>query len=288
MSHGQARERDQTEPKSGIARPPFIDREAETRRLRDAILSRQSLMICGPAGIGKTALVSRVLADLPPRLASHCLYLWSIKDLPDLLRQLIRQLYSARDLSLRRQLHAEGVSAATFDVWLKAQPSGRLKGPLYRAVEDGDYKLFFDHVPRLSHVVASVIKELCWMRKTPVYLLPLADSEQALLRASRVFYWGDRERLRLGPLPSSAARELLESCIQQAGLSRFELQGFRQEVLKLSDRVPGAITRMCTLAADPCYQFGSRIKTKTIYLDYLLMGHDSIHSGRPVTPCPKR
>ena len=104
MSHAHTAKRDQTEPKSGIARPRFVDREAETRRLRDAILNRESLMICGPAGIGKTALFSRVLADFPPRLATRCLYLWSITDLQDLLRQLIRPLYSVRDLRLRRQL----------------------------------------------------------------------------------------------------------------------------------------------------------------------------------------
>jgi len=287
MSHGQAGKRDQTEPEGGIARPRFIDREVETRRLRDAILSRQSLMICGPAGIGKTALVSRVLADLPPRLATHCLYLGSIKDLPDLLRQLVRRLYTARDASLRRQLVAEGVSATTFDVWVKAQSSSRLRGALYRAVGAGDYKLFFDHLPPLTRAVANVIKELFWMRKTPVYLLPLAYSEQSFLHASRFFYWGDRERLLLGPLPNSAARELLESCIQQVGLPRFDLQGFREEVLELSGRVPGAITAMCALAADPRYQFGNRIKTKTIYLDYLMKGHDSIRSGRAVAPCAK-
>jgi AAA ATPase domain len=274
MSHRQAGKRDQTEPKSGIGGPRFIDREVETRRLRDAILSGRSLMICGPAGIGKTALVSRVLADLPPQLATPCLYLGSVRDLPDLLRQLIRQLYRARDLSLRRQLHAERVSAATFDVWLKAQSSSRLRGALYRAVEAGDYRLFFDHLPPLTHAVANVIKELFWMRKTPVYLLPLANSEQAFLHVSRFFYWGDRERLLLGPLPSSAAQELLESCIQQAGLSQFDLEGFREEVLKLSGRVPGAIATMCALAADPSYQFGNRIKTKTVYLDYLMKGHN--------------
>ncbi len=64
----------------------------ETRRLRGAILNRESLMMCGPAVIGKTALVSQVPADLPLSLATRCLFLWSIKDLQDLLRQLIRQL----------------------------------------------------------------------------------------------------------------------------------------------------------------------------------------------------
>jgi hypothetical protein len=224
--------------------------------------------------IGKTALVLNVISSLSRELLPRCLYLGGAKDLQDLLRQLIRTLYELQDPSLRRQLHAEGVSAVTFDTWLKTLSSSRFRGTLYRTVERADYRIFVDHPPQLTHAVAKVIKELFWMRDTPVFLLLRGDTQQVMAQCSHFFYWGAREQLVLGPLPAPAARELLESCIERFGLSHLDLVDFREEILELSKQTPGAIVKMCALAADPRYQYGPRIKTKSVYIDYLMSGHD--------------
>jgi len=254
--------------------PVFVGRENEVRYLHEAILKRECRVIFGATGIGKTALVLKVIRSLPREVAGRCLYLGNIKDLQDLVRQLVRALYGAKDSNLRRQLHTDGVSALTFDAWLKARPGNRLKGTLYRAVEQGDYRIFLDHLPPLTLAVAKVIKELFWMRKTPVYLLIQDELAQRMYQFYHFFYWGDRERLTLQPLSSEAAAQLLESCIERFGLSHLVLDDFREEVLELSKRVPGAIVKMSRLAADPRYQYGSRIKIKSVYIDYLMTGHD--------------
>jgi hypothetical protein len=258
----------------------FVDRESEACRLREAILKRESLVICGPAGIGKTSLVSQVIHDFPAALAGRAVYLRSVKDLEDLLRQLIRKLYEARDPNLRRQLHTEGVTTLSFAGWLKGLSSSRMRGTLYRAVERGDYRVFLDHFPPLTHAVAKVIKELFWMRNTPVYLLVRDRVEHRIDQFSAFFYWSDRELLALKPLPAKAAIELLESCIERFGLSQLDLSNYREELVELSKQVPGAIVKMCALASDPRYQYGSRIKIKTVYIDYLMSGHNlSLHKG---------
>lgn len=250
----------------------FVDREIESRRLSEAIRKRESLMIFGPAGIGKTALVKEVIRGLPPDLAARCLCLGAVKDLQDLLRQLIHALYDLKDPNLRHQLHAEGVPVLAFEAWLKALTTSRLKGTLWRTVERGDYRVFLDHLPSLTHPIAKIVKELFWMRNTPVYLLIRGEQEQHVLPYCRFFYWTDRERLGLQPLPTQAAAELLESSIERFGLSRLDLADFREEALALSKRVPGAIVKMCSLARHPRYQQGSRIKIKSIYIDYLMRG----------------
>jgi hypothetical protein len=250
----------------------FVDRESEARRLDEAIRTRENMMICGPAGTGKSALVLKVIHCLPPDLAARCLYPRGMKDLQDLLRQLVRGLYDLKDPNLHRQLRAEGISVLTFEAWLKGLSSSRLKGTLYRTVERGDYRVFFDHLPPLTHAVAKVIKELFWMRNTPVYLLVRDEVEQHIYQFNHFFYWGDRERLALQPLPAEAAAELLDSCIQRFGLAQFDLADFRAAVLDLSKRIPGAIIKMCALAADPRYQYESRIKIKSVYIDYLMSG----------------
>jgi hypothetical protein len=58
------------------------------------------------------------------------------------------------------------------------------------------------------------------MCNTPVYLLIRDEMEQHLYQFYNFFYWGDRERLALQPLPAEAALELLETCIEKFGLSR--------------------------------------------------------------------
>ncbi len=263
--------------------PVFLDRESEGNRLREAILKRESLMIEGPAGIGKTALIANVIHSLPGDMTARCLYLAGIRDLQDLLRRLIRALYEAEDPRLRRQLHGERVSTLSFGGWLKELSSSRLKGAVYRAAEGGDYRVFLDHPPPLTRAVTKVIKELFWMRRTPVYVALNTELQPALARLTHFLYWGDRERLTLGPLPHLAARTLVESCIERFGLERLDLTGFREEVLDLSKHVPGAITKMCALAADARYQYGSRIKIKSVYIDYLMTGHDVSMTQSPAT-----
>jgi hypothetical protein len=271
----------QIQPVGAIAPglPVFVDRDTEAHRLEEAIRKRDSLIIRGPAGMGKTALLSRVVQRLPPDLGIHCLYLRGMKDLQDLLRQLVRGLYDLKDPNLRHQLHAGGISALTFEAWLNGLSSGQMKGTLYRTVEQGDYRVFLDHLPPLTHAVAKVIKELFWMRNTPVYLVIRDEAEQHLYQFNNFFYWGDRERLALQALPAQAAAELLESCIERFGLLRLDLAGFREETLVLSKRVPGAIVKMCALVADPQYQKGLRIKTKSVYIEYLMSGqHPLVHA----------
>ena len=261
----------------------FVDREAEVRRVNDAIRDQKNLVICGPAGIGKTALVSEVIHRLSGENKLRCLYLPAMKDLQDMLRQLIRLLYDIEDPNLRRELHAEGISVLSFDAWLKRLSSSAMKGLLYRAIEQGDYRVFLDHIPPLTLPVAKIIKELFWMRNTPVYLLVRDEMEQHLYRFYSFFYWGERERLMLQPLPPQSAAELLEGCISRFGLSELDLSDFREEALELSKRIPGAIVKMCALAADPHYQYGSRIKMKSVYIDYLMSGQGLLGPTVPRT-----
>ncbi len=252
----------------------FLGREKEIRRLEEAIHVRHGLMITGPEGIGKTALVSKVVDGLSSAIRERCIYVSSVKDLQDLLRQLIRSLFDAGDMGLRRELHAAGVSRPGLDKWFKGLSTSRLRGTLYRTVQGNNYRIFLDHFPPLTRGMARVVKELSWMRGVPVYLVPKQPAALIAGAASHFFYWGEGEQLNLGPLPAPAARELLEACIQRYDLDKLDLEGFREEVLDLSRSVPGAIVTMCELAANPRYQYASRVKTKSAYITYLMRGHN--------------
>jgi hypothetical protein len=248
---------------------PFFDRTAALSRLRTSNAERQSLLISGPAGIGKTALVMKALREFSPVVAASTIYLSGVVGLQDLLRALLRQLHEAGDPTLRRQMRGERVRDGAFKTWLKSLGTSRLKGALYRSMEQGEYTVILDHFPPLTPAVAKVVRELVRMRSTPVVLLDRGFG-QAHLGHVADLYWADEHRLSLGPLPEAAARALLESCIHRFELERLKLGGFRSEVLRLSGRVPGSLIKMCALAAQPRYQYGSQIKTKLIRIDSLV------------------
>ena len=248
---------------------PFFDREQESRRLREAIERRESLLISGPPGIGKTALMAKVCSELPQDVARATLCLSSIDGLRSLLGGLLWELYAVGDPTLRRQLHTEGVRHDTFKAWLHSLITSRLKGALYRSMETGQYWVFLDHLPPLTHAVAKVIRELMWMRNTPVYLVVRGSGTEEAGQAVHL-YWGERQRLAVGPLPVVPARQFLEFCIERFGLAQMELDDFGEEILELSGRNPGVIVAMCSLASQSRYHYGSRIKTKLLHIDYLM------------------
>jgi|SRR5579859_1269839 len=249
----------------------FIDREAEIGRLQDAIRKRESLLIVGPTGIGKTSLVLKVLDLLPAESTQSYFYFSGIDGLRDLLRRVVQRLYEVKDPTLRKQLHTEGINKHVFKAWLDAQSTSRLKGALYRAAENKHYWIFLDHFPALTDAMAKVVNELVRMRDTPVYILARGFTDRGNGHATKI-YWNDQQWMKMTPLKKKAASELLEHCIHHHGLLNMDLDDFRVEILRLSGKVPGAIVKMCEFAAQPRHQYGGNIKTKLVHIDYLMRG----------------
>jgi hypothetical protein len=105
---------------------------------------------------------------------------------------------------------------------------------------------------------------------TPIYVIAHGWTYSDLGQAAQL-YWNDRQRLHIGALPPAAANALLEWAIKRFGLSRFDLDGFREDILEFSALLPGAILRMCEAASDSRYHFDDgRIKTKLLHVDHLM------------------
>lgn len=250
---------------------PFVGREAEVHRLRQAIQHREGLVIAGPAGIGKTALVMKVWGDLPVDIARSILYVENPDGLRGFLYGLLNLLHRRQDPVLRRQLRHDGARPVAFKDWLRRQDTSRLRGTLYLCMESDRYSIFVDHVLNLTSAQVKVIREIIWARDTPVFLLTRPQSETSMGHLPSLC-WGQQLQFSLGPLPKPHAGDLLDHCIQAFKLFSFDEEDFREEVLQLSGRVPGTIVKMCDLAQDAKYQCGLRIKTKLLYIDCTLNG----------------
>lgn len=249
----------------------LIGRDREARQLRQALRKRQSQLIWGPADSGKTFLIGHVLAKLSTHERRRCIGWAGPATRRQLVEHLIRGLYLAGDPFVRNKVQADSFDQGTLSRWMAEQSALRLRGILFSATERGDYRVFVDHASPLSQTLAELLKEIVHRTQTPVYLAGRSYS-QAEIGYVWSLYWTDEYRLAVRPLSGGAARELLDTCIKRYALNTLDLHGFREELLALSGHLPGAIAKMCKLAADPRYRFGDRVKLKLIHVDYLMQG----------------
>jgi hypothetical protein len=250
----------------------LVGRELEVRRLRRAILSRESQLVWGEPDAGKTALIRHVIAELPEADRRKCICWTGTASGRQLVSHFIRELYLAGDPLVRRKIHADRAGESTLERWINKQSFLRLRGILFSAAEHGDYRFFVDHLPAPTHKMSQLLKEIMYRCKTPVYVTGHGHSQKEIGYAWSL-YWTDQYRIQLEPLSETAARELLELCVREFGLTALDLNGFREEILHFSARLPGSLVKMCKLAADPRYHYGDRIKLKLVHVDYLMQSN---------------
>ena len=257
----------------------LIGREPEQRALCKAIAERSSLLVCGPAGSGKTALLEAVLGALAANQRRACI-VCAADGTPGLLwRRLVQALAKAGDEEVLTRVERESGSSARAEAWIQAQTSLRLRGVLRRAARARDYAVFLDTAEALADGTYRLLQEWVWSGRTPVILLGRGETERELGKAARLF-WHEGLRLRLGALEPRFAEALLESAIERFSLARFADAAFRGFVLEQSGRLPGPIVRLCEMASQAAYQCGEQVKLHTLAVDFLL--HD-LHQPVPRT-----
>ncbi len=247
----------------------LIGREFELTEIVEAIRERHSLLVYGPAGSGKSALLQAALASLPEEVRHRCFAALAEGTPHAIWQNLIRCLFAARDPEVMCRVTSEAASIEHFERWLTAQSSLRLRGILRRAAWAGQYCFVLEAAGPVPGAVCRLLKEWIWSDRTPAILFGRGRTETELGRAAKL-YWHDGMRLALGALEAADAEALIRHCIKRFGLAGFADDEFFDFVLQQSERMPGRILRLCELAAQPRYQFDGHIKTHTLTVDFLL------------------
>jgi hypothetical protein len=252
----------------------LVGRKEELRELRAAIQKGESRLVWGPMDAGKTALIKKAISELPDAERRKCIYWTGAASGRQLLSHFVGRLYELGDSFVRKKVHADGATEASLNQWLHKQSSLRLRGILFTASTQGNYRFFVDHFPPSTHNMTRLMKEIMYRCKTPIYLAGQGYSQSEIGYAWSL-YWNDGLRIRLGPLSERTALELLEICIRSFSLGLLDLEDFREDILRLSGRLPGSIVKMCELAADSRYHYGDQIKIKLVHVDYLMRSNSS-------------
>src|ERR1700689_1715903 len=138
----------------------LIGRKTEMKRLQIALRKRQSQLIWGAADAGKTFLIKKALLELPEVERRKCVCWTGAASRRQLVEHLIQGLYLAGDRLVQKKVHADGSGEATFARWIGEQSALRLRGILFMAAEQSEYRFFVDDLPPASHAMAQLMKDI--------------------------------------------------------------------------------------------------------------------------------
>ncbi len=225
---------------------PFIGRRRELRHLVAALRRRESRLIFGPAGAGKTRLIQEALA----RAGEPHVWLSGAQVLHELLADLAAQL------AVRLARYPD----------LSRAPSISLKGAVLASLEAAPRPLVLEDVAEVEPRTYRFLREIYYL--AGACLIVTATSPESLGHLRKLL-WDPRQQLALGPLSGAEARRLFEEAARRFGLESLDLDDFRPKVLAAAQGNPGHIIAMCRLAERAEYHSGRRVKFLPLRIDAL-------------------
>jgi hypothetical protein len=228
-----------------------VEREDELNRLRNQATIRKSLLVFGPAGVGKSRLLRAFVAGQP--LALH-----------------VAQVRSPREflLAFLHELHSAD-EAIDVPENLGALSTSSLKGIVHRALDGHPFLMVLDHLDAPSSVVTRMIKDLYYYGRTPV-IFASRSPHQEDIGALRSLCANKLERLELKNWPPQIALEFAWRNAERSELCASNLESVLPALVEWSDGNPGAILQMLQMAHLPQYRVGDQIKAHILYVDYRL------------------
>jgi hypothetical protein len=246
-------------------RPVIFGRNQEVKQLRRRIASRQSFLLHGPAGVGKTLLLRHVAPEFPKVLCSLR------NPTPQSLYRNLSELLLAAGHPVFAKACPHGTSS------LKAKTAVSIQGLVREALRDSDYLVIADNLMRPSQALAACLREL--MRTCSIPLIAVSRSAHMEDAGFVLPLFPDRaERFALRNFDPATARPFALSCAQAEGVAADNLLQFLDRVVEYSSGNPGAIIQMIHLATRPEYSTENQIKIAPLYIDYKL-ATVSTHSG---------
>ena len=240
---------------------PLLGLSSERERLRQAFSKRESLLITGPAGAGKTALIRAAFAELPNlRQAVEVRY---TSNLHRFLVNMTRSLLAARHKPLRDLAKP----LADVEKWLLEQTSIHLKGILWAALETAPLTIVLDGIDGASFPMYRFLQRLYFA--DGMNIIAATRDLRSLGALSRLF-WDPRSMVHLRPLSHADSEQLFDVAAKAFGLEHLDVEEFREKVLESAQGNPGEIVEMCKLAPNPLYVSGKHIKFAPLRIDVMM------------------
>lgn len=240
---------------------PLIGLASEYQRLLASLKKRQPLLILGPGGSGKSALISAAVNDLPR--PADVIVIRHSPNLHDLLIDFARLLIKLNHVPFRNAAKPGGDP----ERWLRQQTSVHLKGVLWKAFECEPRTIIIDGVRTASFPMYRFLQRLYFTKGMAI--LATARDPVALGELARLF-WDPRNTVHLRPLKEEDANRVFELAVKCFNIGNLDIEEFRGKVLDAAAGNPGQIIEMCRLASNPMYVTGTHIKFAPLRIDVLM------------------
>lgn len=240
---------------------PIVGLANEQRRVRESLSKRESLLLLGPRGSGKTTTIRAAINILSTK--TDIVYVHYSPTLHELLASMMRALLQCGHGHLHRLLP----KIPDREKWLLQQTSLHLKGLLWNALETEPRTLVLDEIHGASHPIYRFLQRLYFAKGVTMYAV--AQDSSALGALGRLF-WHPEKVLHFKPLSAIEAAQLFDLAVDHFNLHDLGIEEFRPKVLDAANGNPGQIIEMCRLATDPRYISGRYIKFAPLRIDTMV------------------
>ncbi len=233
---------------------PLVGLSREQRSIEDAIRQRESLLVLGPPGSGKTAIVQSVAST------TGAVFLRYRPVLHDVLASLAAALVANRHPRFAG-LVKRGRSP---EKWAAEQTSVHLRGLLWAGFEICPCPLVLDGIERSSFQAYRFFQRVC---HSPGMSVIATCRDPFHMGELHRLFWDPRRTIRMMPLTEAGASTLFELAADHFGLRELDLVDFRPRLLDSAKGNPGQIVEMCRMACNPQYRSGKHILFAPLRID---------------------
>lgn len=234
-------------------------RAKEIAELGERLSARESFVLHGSSGSGKTFLLRRVMQVFP-----EVLYCPDATSPLVVFQSLALALLASRDRSVRRWLRNPQA--------VKSKSAVSLRGIVLDAVRRATYFVVLDHLHGPAAALSADTRDLMFYGGTPVVAITRSTHMEDLGFLTPIFALRS-ERMRLTNFTHAEAIQFAEEVARRTQLRATNLPEFIERVVDLGQGSPGAIVRMMQMAVHPKYRLGEYVKTSPLYIDFRLSWH---------------
>ena len=226
--------------------PALVGRGNELASLRSGLRDRASRLILGPAGIGKTRILTDALAasDEP----------FVLIEKPLVVHELL--------VTLARRLECDSLRFPD----LRRATSIHLKPLILNTLRQKPRCVILENVEAVEPRMYRFLQELYYV--PDACLIVTARSRECIGHLAKLL-WDPREEIALPPLTNAESLQLFADACQLFGVESTDLLDFQRKAIRSARGNPCQIVGMCRLAAKPEYRSGKYIKFAPLRIDLL-------------------